>query len=76
MEEASHVVFQGPGPFHLFVAQSAIAAALGNSVTITLRATLPGRGPDLESASFQIITREARELAISILAACDQNDPV
>lgn len=67
----SHVVFQGPGPFHLFVAESAKAEATGSSVTVSLRAILPLRGSHQEAASFQIIPAQARALAFSILQACD-----
>jgi hypothetical protein len=72
--EPSRVVFQGPGPFHLFVAQSATAHASGSSVTVTLKAFLPDRGTDLEAASFQVVPSQGRELAISLLRACDEVD--
>lgn len=70
--DESRVSFQGSGPFHLFVAQSATASAEGGSITVTLRAVLPERGPHQEAASFQILQAQARELAISILRACDE----
>lgn len=73
MNDESKIIYQGPGPFHLPVVQTATATGnKENGVTMTLRALLPEREPQLESVSAQMLSGVARELAVQLLRAADE----
>ncbi len=72
MIDESTITFQGPGPFHLPIAQRATAHGnTDNGVTIALSAILPERELGLESVSVQMLSTTARELAAALLKAAD-----
>ena len=71
----SNVIFEGPGPFHLPVAQHARADGhTNNGVTLTLQCLLPRRGGEMEAVNVQMLASVAREAAVRLLQAAEQSE--
>jgi hypothetical protein len=79
----SIITFEGPGPFHLPVAERVTAVGHSNNgVTMTIYSQLPGRGSALGGGlgnepvpvSVQMVSRVARELATHLVEAADETD--
>ena len=67
------IKFEGPGPFHLPVAQTtAVEANKGNGVTMILNCMLPDRGGHPEAVNVQMLSKVARELAAQLNRAADE----
>jgi hypothetical protein len=81
VETDSHVLFEGPGPFHLPTAQrTGVVGHRNNGVTaifyclasIRVRGVEQSRG--LEPVNVQMASKVARELAAQLLRAADESD--
>ena len=79
----SRVIFEGPGPFHLPVAQRASAEGhTNNGITLTLYSLLPAhdasseamRSKSPEAVNVQMPSKVARELAVQLIRAADKAD--
>jgi hypothetical protein len=79
----SHVIFEGPGPFHLPLVQLASAVGVPNSgVTATIyclaskrvRGVEVRRGKEPESICFHLTSALARDLADQLLRAAARAD--
>jgi len=77
----SNVIFEGPGPFHLPVAQRAIAVGhTNNGVTATVYCLVAksvggvevDRGSEPEPISVQMLSSVARDLAVALMRAADE----
>ena len=69
------VKFEGPGPFHLPVAQSTAAVPHhNNGVTVIFQCALPGRGSRPEPVNVQMLTKTARTLAEQLMRAVTENE--
>ena len=76
MIEESKVVFQGPGPHHLPIAQSATAHGGASEVAMTLYAVVEGQGPRPIPIGIQMVASVARELGMALMVAAGEADRV
>jgi hypothetical protein len=79
----SSIIFEGPGPFHLPVAQRATADGhTNNGVTLTLYCQVPAhnaeqaaiRSKEPEPICVQMASSVARDLAAALLRAAEAGD--
>ena len=63
------IFFEGPPPFDLAAAQSAMATFVGETVELTLNVPAPKQGPHLVPVRVRMTAAIARDLAGQLLEA-------